>query len=364
MTNIREDRKIMLDIMSEEINESVESMTDDAKENPLFGEAHFYMFEDKRSFDDMSHANDDRHSEELLAVVKKHKDNGVKDDLIFEALKDSVKIDVQGVFIPNNAVESWRLGEEEYQFQELSELDLADEEREYLSRKLNCYWDKKSDFVYVDMSYDVIWMTCDPAKLNRNINELKKSTYLKTRYIPENSNRISSLCGEVDIYVYKTTNDKPAAVCYFGKRSIKPTWSYRFNDDSQRMRKINEALENAKERQDRKLKELIESQSRKNELKAGLKVGDIVVANWGYSMSIVDFAAIREIKGTKLIVEELQNELAGPEESYNNIAGTRVIAGHPTGKLMRMTIGKYGLKSGGHHWSTWDKKPQYENHND
>jgi hypothetical protein len=165
-------RQEYLDAIVKAINESVESQWEYEKDHPLCDDAHFYMFESKRSVKDFSCLLDERHSEELAAHVKKALSLNVSEELIIEALKESVNIEYGGIYIPNNAVESWHNGESEYQFEELNNEDLTLDERDYIAKNLDCYWDKKSDCVYVDRSYDVIWMTCSVLKFKRNLGNL------------------------------------------------------------------------------------------------------------------------------------------------------------------------------------------------
>ena len=158
--------------MIEQINESVKHSAQDAQDNPLSGDAHFYMFEDKTSVKDFTYLLDERHSEELSAHVKKALSLNISEDLIIQALKNSVNIEVGNIYVPNNAVESWHLGEQEYQLEELNAKDFDAEELEYLAKNLDAYWDKKSDCVYVNMDYDVIWMTCPVLRFKRNLGKL------------------------------------------------------------------------------------------------------------------------------------------------------------------------------------------------
>jgi hypothetical protein len=168
-------RTEMLDVIIESINDLVSSHIENERSNPLCGDAHFYMFESKRSVEDFSYLLDERHSSDLRAYVLKAKTQGVSDSLIIEALKKSVNIEVDGIYIPNNAVESWGLGEQEIQIEELNDLDLTDDERTYLARNIDAYWDKKSDCVYVSMSYENVWMTCSVLSLKRNLGKLVRS---------------------------------------------------------------------------------------------------------------------------------------------------------------------------------------------
>jgi DNA-dependent RNA polymerase auxiliary subunit epsilon len=96
-----------------------------------------------------------------------------------------------------------------------------------------------------------------------------------------------------------------------------------------------------------------------------LKVGTILVSSWGYSMTIVDFYKVKQIKGNKITLIELNNEY--PNNDNGSLSGSRVVAGNrecgePKDYMIR---GGHSLKiSSSQYAHIWDGKPQYENRND
>lgn len=176
---LRSDRIVMLDAVAEAVNEAIGFHVEDAKSNPLYGDAVYYLIQEQR-LDDLPYVFSERHSPAVKDAVEALRAKpGVKDEDIISILAKTVSIDVSGVYIPNNAVNGWNLGEQEIQLEDLRSLDLAEDEVTYLKRKIDAYWDGKSDLVYVSMDYDVVWATIDDIeKLRREIRRFCKARML------------------------------------------------------------------------------------------------------------------------------------------------------------------------------------------
>jgi hypothetical protein len=96
-----------------------------------------------------------------------------------------------------------------------------------------------------------------------------------------------------------------------------------------------------------------------------LKVGTVLVSSWGYSMTIVDYYKVKQIKGNKITIVELNNVY--PNNDNGSLSGSKVIAGdqecgEPKTYMIR---GGQSLKiSSSQYAYIWDGTPNYENRND
>lgn len=147
----------------------------------------------------------------------------------------------------------------------------------------------------------------------------------------------------------------PSALFFTGKQS-KPTWFFSFHTVEEMYKKINTTVDSIKAHEELKAK-------RAEERKASTtyKVGDILVASWGYEQTNVNFYVVTKTIGTRTV--ELQ------------AIGSKIVsgAGGPTTHVMpdperilnekthtkRVTNDSVNFSS--YKWaSRWNGKPQYE----
>lgn len=124
------------------------------------------------------------------------------------------------------------------------------------------------------------------------------------RHIPEGSIEKVFEDVKLKIYTYINFNNKPCAIAYKGK-SNKPLWSYYFKNEENRENRIQETykslLLSLKYQEERKE----ERKKRSIEFKENLEVGTILYDTFGYSMTLVEFWQVTNIKGSTVTIQEI-----------------------------------------------------------
>ena len=125
-----------------------------------------------------------------------------------------------------------------------------------------------------------------------------------SRYVPENSRTVErdGLPGIVYIYTSKT-DGRPAAISYTGK-SGKPTWHYRFSNEEQRDKRIDEFFEGIARQENYKLARKAEKAS----FKHGFQVGDILYSSWGYDQTNIEYYQITAVTEKTVTFREIFQE--------------------------------------------------------
>ncbi len=182
-------------------------------------------------------------------------------------------------------------------------------------------------------------------------------------YIPKGSTKIVQKDGDGIVYIHQNTSHLSGKTQFFamgfhGNRSQKPDFNYSFRSE--------------KAREDY-VRKFFEGRKKTIEFKAGLKVsaknphtlkvGDILVTSWGYSMTFVDFYEIVELTGKCSAMVRKLSQVEVSEDS-NGWSG-RVLAekGHYVGepfKVFRITADNT-CKIDGHYAHKWTGQSMYWN---
>lgn len=144
----------------------------------------------------------------------------------------------------------------------------------------------------------------------------------------------------------------PYGIAFAGKQS-KPLWNYRFRNEAQRDRQIEETTKSRrltlKYKQDR-------LDERKN-YKHDFVNGDILYTAWGYDQTNVDFYQVVEVKGALIVVRKVSEIVKSESQSSEQVvAKPDSFIGPP----IRVKPGVNGAKIEGHHASKWDGKPKHQ----
>tara|TARA_R100001224_G_C3953019_1_gene126405 strand:+ start:62 stop:634 length:573 start_codon:yes stop_codon:yes gene_type:complete len=114
--------------------------------------------------------------------------------------------------------------------------------------------------------------------------------YASERYIPKHLNTKIRENNHFDFY-YNNNDEKPECIAFAKKAKNKLFW-YRFKNVEQMNQHINNALENAKTREEEKAKYKAERLKPHT-----LKVGDILYTSWGYDQTNIDFYKVVKLVG-------------------------------------------------------------------
>lgn len=166
-------RQEFLEAIIAGINETVESHEENMRDDPLYGEADFYLWENVHDLKDLNLYGDinETVNEALLTHSR---------DIILKALKECCEIEVSGIYTMNNSVNSWVLGEQEIQIEELGEIlpELTDYEKDYIRRKIEAHWNPKERFcpdcVYTSMDNEVVYAVCEPRGFLKALKKLNR----------------------------------------------------------------------------------------------------------------------------------------------------------------------------------------------
>jgi uncharacterized protein YutD len=154
-------------------------------------------------------------------------------------------------------------------------------------------------------------------------------------------------------YTYET-NGVSYGLAFAGKAN-KPLWHYRFRDESQLRRKIDETIAGRKGRQEYKEKE----QKERREYRHTLQKGDILVSSWGYDQTNVDFYQVVEAGEKSVKIREIGGVIARSDLGADYVVAKKnAFKGPPLLKRVgRGDVVKINQFSGAYRW---DGRPMYK----
>jgi hypothetical protein len=139
----------------------------------------------------------------------------------------------------------------------------------------------------------------------------------------------------------------------FAGKSNKPLWNYRFRNDAQRQKHINDAINSRKLTKELKDKRVQE----RREYQHSYKVGDIFDTSWGYDQTNVDFYQVVEVRGKVLIIRKIAEMTDHEDRGAEYVVPAKdSFIGPP----IRILPTSSGVKIEGHYGSPWDGKPKYQ----
>lgn len=111
---------------------------------------------------------------------------------------------------------------------------------------------------------------------------------------------------------------------------------------------VNKAMETNRISSDREKR-----QQEKNE--RDIKPGAIFYTSWGYEQTNVEFFQIIDVKGTKVLVREIDQDKQYDDMDRGTTSG---IKDSFKSEIISLRIGRYGMKVNQKHLSKWDGKPR------
>lgn len=127
------------------------------------------------------------------------------------------------------------------------------------------------------------------------------------RYIPKGAAKIASKLSSAVVYAYVSAKGKPSAIGYVGA-SAKPAFYCYFGNEIARANYVAKFMKDCDAAQAAKNARVL---AKKAALAApvGLKVGDVLVASWGYDQTNIDFYEVVRLVGKRSVaIREILSE--------------------------------------------------------
>lgn len=182
-----------------------------------------------------------------------------------------------------------------------------------------------------------------------------KAFFTRESYIPTGAIKITPKGANAEFHIYDGEDGIPRALCFIG-RSAKPAWHFRFKSLEAREKRIAKEIETRKEIAEAKAKRRAEMNKPHD-----LKVGDIMVASWGYGQTNVDFLEITKVPSKCYVMARpiCSKRVEGSGESHGMsdmvVADTSNTSEPKRYKVIEGRIKLHYSASA----SLWDGKPRY-----
>jgi hypothetical protein len=205
-------------------------------------------------------------------------------------------------------------------------------------------------------------MNDDLVLISRVASRFKEAiVFPRETYVPKEYRNKKPLTPEgTDLVIWtweepmKGFPDIPYGVAFAGKAN-KPLWNYRFRNEQERQKRIDETIKSRKyvlENTQNRLKE-------RREYQHPYKEGDVFYTSWGYDQTNVDFYQVTEVKGKMILLREIGKKSVDERED----TGVEYVVpskGHFVGGVIKAIPKGPGVKIEGHYGTLWEGKPVYQ----
>jgi len=158
---------------------------------------------------------------------------------------------------------------------------------------------------------------------------------------------------DLEIYTYEQSGSLYGVA--FQGHAQKPLWNYRFRDEAQRDRQIQETIQSRQKHLERKLEE----QKKRQEFTHDYKVGDILYSSWGYDQTNIDFYEVVGVTQKAIKVREIGQKVVKSDRGADYVVAVLgSFKGAPMTKRVRPG-GSVRIESFASA-SKWDGKPKYQ----
>ena len=120
---------------------------------------------------------------------------------------------------------------------------------------------------------------------------------------------------EAIVFVHK---EKMIATAFSGKKATQD-WSYRFRDEKERKKYVQDYFVKCKQAQELKIERAAARINKKREFFASVKEGDIFVDSWGYDQTNVDYYVV-----TKKLKASIKIKQIGKNVEYGEFGSDKV----------------------------------------
>ena len=140
--------------------------------------------------------------------------------------------------------------------------------------------------------------------MNQVVNELRSQRPVPadaTEILPPELAKINA------VFYFFEVGGKPCAMG-FQRRGLKPVFRYRFNDDANRQKFVDDWVASA-------ARQLAEKQRKPLIASEHVSVGDVLRASWGYDQTNVDFYQVVDLVGkSTVVIREISNKLVASDQ--------------------------------------------------
>lgn len=120
---------------------------------------------------------------------------------------------------------------------------------------------------------------------------------------------------EAIVFVHK---EKMIATAFSGKKATQD-WSYRFRDERERRKYIQDYFVKCKQAQELKIERAARRIKKKKEFFASIKEGDIFVDSWGYDQTNIDYYVVTKKLKASIKIKQIGKNVEYGEFSTNKV---------------------------------------------
>lgn len=120
---------------------------------------------------------------------------------------------------------------------------------------------------------------------------------------------------EAIVFVHK---EKMIATAFSGKKATQD-WSYRFRDERERRKYIQDYFVKCKQSQELKIERAAARIKKKKEFFASIKEGDIFVDSWGYDQTNIDYYVVTKKLKASIKIKQIGKNVEYGEFSTNKV---------------------------------------------
>lgn len=120
---------------------------------------------------------------------------------------------------------------------------------------------------------------------------------------------------EAIVFVHK---EKMIATAFSGKKATQD-WSYRFRDERERRKYIQDYFVKCKQAQELKIERAARRIKKKKEFFASIKEGDIFVDSWGYDQTNIDYYVVTKKLKASIKIKQIGKNVEYGEYSTNKV---------------------------------------------
>lgn len=120
---------------------------------------------------------------------------------------------------------------------------------------------------------------------------------------------------EAIVFVHK---EKMIATAFSGKKATQD-WSYRFRDERERRKYIQDYFGKCKQAQELKIERAARRIKKKKEFFASIKEGDIFVDSWGYDQTNIDYYVVTKKLKASIKIKQIGKNVEYGEYSTNKV---------------------------------------------
>lgn len=165
------------------------------------------------------------------------------------------------------------------------------------------------------------------------------------RYTPPGARKVADKASSAVAYLYER-NGFFFAVAFHGKAE-KSDWHFRFKTESARAGHVAAHFKKWQEIEARQAARAAERKA----FKHSYKVGDVFRCSWGYDQTNVDYYQVQEVRGSMLIVCEIEAESVTGDMGDRGQCAPAV--GRFTGQPFRVKAQKDGFRVDGYRWASF-----------